>query len=601
MIAAIENCGKPVVAALDGAALGGGFELALGCDARVATSRVVVGLPEVTLGIIPGAGGTQRLPRILGVPRAIRMICSGERISGQAALAAGLVNELATTELKAAAIALARRLNGKKSALRAVTVPPADSAEVEVASREALRAGKNRPAVVAAIEAVRSAASLPIDDALRSERTAFETLRLSREARALRYQFFAEREAARHPRLKDVASRPVARIAVVGAGTMGSGIAIAALDGGYDVLLLEQDKVALERGTARIVEHYRSRVSAGKLDAAWADSALARLESSLDWGRVATADLVIEAVYEDLAVKQEVFRRLDCLARPGAVLATNTSYLDLDAIANATSRPQDVVGLHFFSPAHVMRLLEVVGGAVTSPDVLVTALEVGKRLRKISVLAGNAFGFIGNRIYAAYRKQCEFMIEEGAYPEQVDAALEAYGFAMGPFAVADLSGLDIAWRMRQNTAASRDPAHRYVRIPDILCEAGRLGRKTGGGYYAYDPEGRRKPDPNVRRLIDEASAAKGITRRPLDDDEIQRRAVLAMMNEAARLLAEGVAQRPCDVDVVLTNGYGFPRWEGGVAFNARERGREALGNDLDWLGQLSGPGFVPGDTRYLMD
>ena len=601
VIAAIENCGKPVVAALDGAALGGGFELALGCDARVATSRVVVGLPEVTLGIIPGAGGTERLPRIVGVPRAIRMICSGERLSAQAALAAGLVNELATDELKAAAIAHARRLNGAKSPLRAVAVPTADPVEVEAASRDALRAGKNRPAVAAAIEAVKSAANLPIDEALAGARAAFESLRLSREAHALRYQFFAEREAARHSRLKGVTSRPVARIAVIGAGTMGTGIAMAALEGGYEVLLLEQDQAALERGATRIAEQYRSRVSAGKLAATRADAALARLESSIDWDRVATADLVIEAVYEDLAVKQDVFRRLDGLARPGAILATNTSYLDLDAIANATSRPQDVVGLHFFSPAHVMRLLEVVSGATTAPDVLATALEVGKRMRKIAIIAGNAFGFIGNRIYSAYRKQCEFMIEEGAYPEQVDAALEAYGFAMGPFAVADLSGLDIAWRMRQNTAATRDPAHRYVRIPDILCEAGRLGRKTGRGYYAYDSEGRRSADPDVRRLVDEASAAKGITRRLFNDDEIQRRAVLAMMNEAALLLAEGVAQRPGDVDVVLTNGYGFPRWEGGVAFQARERGHEALGDDLGWLGQLSGPGFVRGHTRYLMD
>ncbi|HJV25872.1 MAG TPA: 3-hydroxyacyl-CoA dehydrogenase NAD-binding domain-containing protein [Aromatoleum sp.] len=601
VIAAIENCGKPVVAALDGAALGGGFEFALGCDARVATPRVVVGLPEVTLGIIPGAGGTQRLPRIVGVPRAIKMICSGERMSGEGAFAAGLVNELAAGDLLTAAIAYARRLNGAKAPLRNVAAPQAEAAEIEAATRDALRAGKNRPAVVAAIESVKAAAKLPIDEALASERAAFESLRLSREAHALRYQFFAERDAARHPRLKGVATRPVARIAVIGAGTMGSGIAIAALEGGYDVLLLEQDEAALGRGATRIVEHYRGRVSAGKLDAARADAALARLETSVDWDRVAMADLVIEAVFEDLGVKQDVFRRLDRLARPGAVLATNTSYLDLDAIANATSRPQDVVGLHFFSPAHVMRLLEVVSGAATAPDVLATALEVGKRLRKISVLASNAFGFIGNRIYAAYRKQCEFMIEEGAYPEQVDAALEAYGFAMGPFAVADLSGLDIAWRMRQNTAGSRDPAHRYVHIPDLLCEAGRLGRKTSGGYYAYDPEGRRKPDPDVGRLIDEASAAKGITRRELDHDEIQRRAVLAMMNEAARLLAEGIAQRPSDVDVVLANGYGFPRWEGGVAFHAREQGEAALGKDLDWLAEVSGPGFVRGDLRYLVD
>ncbi|WP_332669963.1 3-hydroxyacyl-CoA dehydrogenase NAD-binding domain-containing protein [Aromatoleum sp.] len=600
VIAAIENCGKPVVAALDGAALGGGLELALGCDARVATARVVVGLPEVTLGIIPGAGGTQRLPRVVGIPRAIRMICSGERISGEAALAAGLVDEVAAGKLAAAAIAHARGLKGK-SPLRAVAPPPAESAEIEAATRDALRAAKNRPAAIAAIEAVKSAATLPIEEALAKERASFESLRLSREAHALRYQFFAERDAARHPKLKGLAPRPVARVAIIGAGTMGSGIAIAALEGGYDVLLLEQDQAALDRGTARITEHYRSRVSAGKLDARRADATLARLDSSIDWDRVATADLVIEAVYEDLAVKQDIFRRLDRVARAGAILATNTSYLDLDAIANVTSRPQDVVGLHFFSPAHVMRLLEVVSGAATAPEVLAAALGVGKRLRKTCVLAGNAFGFIGNRIYSAYRKQCEFMIEEGAYPEQVDAALEAFGFAMGPFAVADLSGLDIAWRMRQNTASTRDPAHRYVRIPDMLCEAGRLGRKAGGGYYAYGPDGRRKADPEVRRLIDDASAAKGIARRPFDDEEIRRRALLAMTNEAALLLAEGVAQRPSDVDVVLTNGYGFPRWEGGVAFRAWERGEDALADDLDWLGAFSGPGFVRGDMRYLAD
>ncbi len=316
---------------------------------------------------------------------------------------------------------------------------------------------------------------------------------------------------------------------------------------------------------------------------------------------LASADLVIEAVFEDLDVKQQVFARIDGLARPGAVLASNTSYLDQDLIARATRRPQDVIGLHFFSPANVMRLLEVVRGAATASDALATGLAVAKRLRKLPVVTGNAFGFIGNRIYAAYRRQCEFMIEEGAWPEQVDAALEAFGFAMGPFAVADLSGLDIAWRMRQAQAATRDPGARYVHIPDRLCEAGRLGRKTGAGYYLYESGSRgRQVDPAVHALIEQASADKGIVRRALSDEEIQRRALLAMVNEAARLLGEGVARSAGDVDVVLVNGFGFPRWEGGPVFWARERGPKALAQDMDWLAGLSGLGFVCGDLRHVL-
>lgn len=309
---------------------------------------------------------------------------------------------------------------------------------------------------------------------------------------------------------------------------------------------------------------------------------------------------MIEAVFEDLAVKKAVFERLNATARPGAVLASNTSYLDLDAIAAATSRPHDVIGLHFFSPANVMRLVEVVGGRHSDPAAVATGIDTAKRLRKLPVVTGNAFGFIGNRIYAAYRKQCEFMFEEGAYPEQVDDALLVFGFAMGPFAVADMSGLDIAWRMRQAQSATRDPRARYVDIPDRLCELGRLGRKTGAGYYRYDSaqkEGR--PEPVVRALVDRASSDKAISRRPLGEDEIQRRALLAMVNEAALLLAEGVASQPTDIDVVLVNGYGFPRWEGGPVFWARQRSRTGLERDLEWLADLSGPGFLRADLSTL--
>ena len=603
VIAAIEDCGKPVVAALHGAALGGGLELALGCDARVAAPGTVVGLPEVTLGIIPGAGGTQRLPRLVGLPRAVQMICSGERVPAATALAQGIVDALAEGDLRAAAIAHVRRLAGRKQRLRDRPVPVADAAELKQACDAALKAGKRRPAVEAAIAVTTAAATLALDDALADERAVFQRLRSSREAAALRHQFFAERDSARHPSLDGAAPRAVQRVAVLGAGTMGSGIALAALEAGYDVLLLEQDAAALERGANRIHEHFAGRVRTGKVKAAIAAAAEARLQSSLDWARLAEADLVIEAVFEDLAVKRQVFQRIDALARPGAVLASNTSYLDLDAIAAATRRPQDVIGLHFFSPAHVMKLLEVVRGRDSAADALATGLAVGRKLRKLPVLTGNAFGFIGNRLYSAYRKQCEFMVEEGAWPEQVDAALQAFGFAMGPFAVADLSGLDIAWRMRQAQAATRDPAARYVHIPDRLCEAGRLGRKTGAGYYAYPAGGTgHQVDEAVHALIAQCRTDKGITPRPFTDDEIVRRALLALVNEAALLLAEGVAERATDVDVVLPNGYGFPRWEGGPMFRARERGEAALQADLDELAAQSGAGFVRAtNLRPLFD
>ena len=385
---------------------------------------------------------------------------------------------------------------------------------------------------------------------------------------------------------------------------MGTGIAIAALDAGLEVMLLEHDAAALQRGTTRIKEHYAHRVAAGKVSADKVAECESLLHATTDWNALAPIDLVIEAVFEDMAVKREVFARLDKIARPGAILATNTSYLDVDVIAAATARPRDVVGLHFFSPANVMRLVEVVRGAATSPDVLATAVDVAKRLGKLPVVTGNAFGFVGNRIFSAYRRQCEFMLEEGALPDEVDAALEAFGFAMGPFAVADMSGLDIAWRMRQSQAATRDPQARYVRIPDMLCETGRLGRKTGAGYYLYSDgsgKARGQVDTGVHDLIASASAEKRIERRSLSADEIQRRALLAMVNEAALVVAEGVAQEAGDVDVVLLNGYGFPRSEGGPVTWARKRGARALQADLEWLAQRSGPGFVPGDPRHLLE
>jgi 3-hydroxyacyl-CoA dehydrogenase len=565
----------------------------------VALKGTVVGLPEVTLGIIPGAGGTQRLPRLAGIPKAIGMICSGERVPADKALGFGLVDKVVEGDLRQQAIAFAKSLSGKNR-VRDRAVPAAQEADITAASSAALKAGKNRPAVRAAIDAVTATRTLSIDAGLAQERAVFQSLRTSREARALRHQFFAERDSAKHPLLADAKPRAVKKVAVLGAGTMGSGIAIAALDAGLNVLLLERDEAALAKGADRIRSYYAGRVKGGKLGAAQAEERERQLNPSLDWSKLSEADLIIEAVFEDLKVKQDVFRQLDEVARPGAILASNTSYIDLDAIAAATSRPQDVVGLHFFSPAQVMRLLEIVRGAATAPDVLATCLQLAKSLRKVPVVSGNAFGFIGNRIYAAYRRQCEFMIEEGASPQQVDQALEKFGFAMGPFAVADMSGLDIAWRMRQSQAATRDPKARYVRIPDLLCEAGRLGQKTGAGYYRYEQAGSpRQLDPAVDRIIGEARAEKGIAARSLSDEEMTRRVLLTMANEAALLLGEGVAQRASDIDVVLVNGYGFPKWEGGPVFWATELGEEALNKDIDWLAAVSGPGFVRGDMRQL--
>ncbi len=602
VFAAMDASRKPIVAALHGAALGGGLELALACDGRVAALKTVVGLPEVTLGVLPGAGGTQRLPRLTGIAKALELVGTGQRLPAEKAQALGIVDAVATGDLLDAALAQVRALKGTRRRLRDRLPPEEAPGAVEAAERALLRGGRGRPALLAAIESVKNAARLPFDDALAIERAHFIKLRSSTEAYALRHLFFAERQAARLPADVQADPRPCETVAVVGAGTMGRGIAIAALDAGLRVILLDQDAQAAEGGAARVHEYYAGRVAAGKLAAPVAADCGARLRASGDWSALSAADLVIEAVYEDMEVKRQVFGAIDRHARPGAVLATNTSYLDVDAIAAVTRRPQDVLGLHFFSPANVMKLLEVVRGKATAPDVLATGVALGKRLRKTPVTCGNAFGFIGNRIYNAYRKQCEFMLEEGAWPEDVDRALEAFGFAMGPFAVADLSGLDIAWRMRKAQAATRDPRERYVDILDQLCEAGRLGRKAGAGYYRYtDGVKDKASDEQVRAIIEGASRRRGLARTPLSAQAIQRRVMLAMVNEAAHLLREGVAQQPDDIDVVLALGYGFPRWEGGPVFWARRQDLAALQADLQQLAALSGHGFAVADLSPLFN
>jgi 3-hydroxyacyl-CoA dehydrogenase len=596
LIAAIEQSSKPVIAALHGAALGGGFELALGCDARIATPDCLVGLPEVTLGMIPGAGGTQRLPRLVGIPKAIELICSGTRLPATEAFALGAVDTLSSDDLLADAISYARRAH--KCRVADLDVPYADPSALDVAKRHALSKGRNRPAVTEAIEAVLNAQRLPIDEALRIERTVFQRLRESREAAALRYQFFAERAAGKLQVLEGVQAKPIETVGVIGAGTMGSAIAAAFLDAGIPVIVVEQTAAKLSAGYALLSDLYERQVKSGRLDPHVRDRRLANVTVSLSYEDLRSCQMIVEAVFEELQVKLDVLEKLASIAGPQTIIATNTSYLDIDVIAAAHTYPENVCGLHFFSPANVMKLLEIVDAERTSPVTLATALAIAKRLKKIPVVARNSFGFIGNRIYSAYRRQAEFLMEEGASPYDIDSAMEEFGFAMGPFAVADLSGLDIAWRMRKAQAAQRDPAARYVAIPDLLCEQGYLGRKTGAGYYRY-LEGKRQPDPQILDLIIDYRADNQVVTKEFTAEQIQRRLLLAIVNEAALVMAEGVASSEIDIDLAFVNGYGFARWQGGPVFWAKGQNPAQLREDLVDLGVVSGPGVALGDLSVL--
>jgi 3-hydroxyacyl-CoA dehydrogenase len=604
VVSTIQNSRKPVVAAIAGVALGGGLEIALACHQRIALTSARVGFPEINLGLIPGSSGTQLLPRVVGVQAALSILVTGQTLAVNDPLCTGLVSKIVDDALEAEAILQVLQLVDFKNVFHDEIQLPLPSALVDesvVLQRSKLSDRQRmQPAYCAILDAV-SACKLPLDEGLKVERELFLMLLSSKPALALRHLFKSERAASHLPSELNSRPRNVNKIAVIGAGTMGTGIAIAALNSGLDVLLLEQSNEVLDRGRERIRSYYQERAQSGKVKATQAAKIESQLITTIEWTTLDDVDLVIEAVFEDMSVKREVFKKIDEYARQGAVLATNTSYLDIDSIAEATKRPQDVVGLHFFSPANVMKLLEVVQGAKTSTEVLATAMSLGTRLNKTPVLCGNAFGFIGNRIYNAYRRQCEFMLEDGAWPEDVDNALTDMGFAMGPFSVADLSGLDIAWRMRKSQAGTRDPRERYVSILDGLCEQGRLGRKTGAGYFVYS-DGKKSvvSDATVRQLIEQASQDRGLQRRTLSREEIQRRALLAMVNEAALLLAEGVAQRPEDIDVVLTQGYGFPRWEGGAVFWARNQDREKLTADLAQLVHESGYGYQLCNLEVLL-
>ena len=564
VISAIESSEKPVIAAMHGTPLGGGLEVALACHVRVAAPGTRLGLPEIKLGLIPGAGGTQRLPRLIGLDKAMAMILTGDPIPADEALQAGLIDAIVEGDLTAAAVAfarvtvaqgqtpmLARNRDGKRAPWRG-EVEKFDAAAAPYAKR-----ARGRDAPAAAIEALRGALTLPIEEALARERALFLDLVAGEQSKAQRHIFFAEREAAKLPELAGVKPHDIRCAAVIGAGTMGGGIAMCFANAGIPVRVIEANDEALTRGLDAVAKNYRSAAARGSLAADEADARLARISGTTDLAAVADADIVIEAVFEDMSIKQQVFAALDRIAKPGAVLATNTSYLDIDALARGTARSGAMIGMHFFSPANVMRLLEVVRGAATSPATLATALAVGRRIGKIPVVVGVCHGFVGNRMHRVRAVEAERLLLEGALPADVDAALTDFGFPMGPFAAADLAGLDVGWRMRKAQGLSAP-------IADLLCESGRFGQKTGRGFYLYAPDSRTpQPDPEIARLIAAERARRGAAPRAIGKDEIVERLLFAMINEGARILAEGISRRPGDIDVIWVYGYGFPAHRGG--------------------------------------
>ena len=579
VIDAIENFPKPVVAAIHGTALGGGLELALGCHARVAARDARLGLPEVKLGLLPGGGGTQRLPRAVGAVKALRMIVSGEPVTATQALDDGLVDAMADGDLTDAAVAHARSMAdaGKSRRLRDEDVKLAgDRAAFEATATDLTRRARRMRAPHACVEAARAALDLPFDEGMARERALFEELMAGDQSKAQRYLFFAEREAAKLTGpAADAKPRAIARAAVIGAGTMGTGIALALADSGIRVTLLETSDEALQRGLGTIGKTYADAVKRGKLDASEAARREALIKGGIGLEQVTGAELVIEAVFEDLALKQKIFAGLGRQAGDQAILATNTSYLDVDAIAAASGRPALVAGMHFFSPANVMRLVEIVRGRETAPEVLATLVALARRLGKVPVVVGNCHGFVGNRMLRQRNIAAERLMLEGATPEQIDAAMVEFGFAMGPLAATDLAGLDIGWRMRKAAGLRAE-------IADALCEAGRLGQKSGRGFYRYEPGSRTPlPDPDVETLIREKASELGVAQRAMGAEEIVERLLLPMINEGARILEEGVAARASDIDVIWANGYGWPVWRGGPMHYADRLGLSTVRDRLN--------------------
>ena len=596
VIEVIENSSKPVVAAIHGTALGGGLELALGAHFRVATKDAKLGLPEVKLGLLPGAGGTQRLPRAVGPELAVKMIVGGDPIGAADALKNGLIDEVVDGEPAVGGEAFARKVLAEKRPLRKLrdddsklAAAKADKSIFTNAAAAANKRNRGLEAPLAAAEAVSHSLDQPFDQALKSERDLFLKLMNGEQSKAQRYAFFAEREAAKVAGVPDgTKARDVKQVAIIGAGTMGGGIAMSFANAGIPVTLIETGDEQLKRGLGVMQKNYEATAARGGIPADAPAKRMGLIKGVVGIENVKDADLIIEAVFETMAIKKEVFGKLDQFAKPGAVLATNTSYLDINAIAAMTKRPQDVLGMHFFSPANVMKLCEIVRGEKTAPDALMTAVAVAKRIAKVPVVVGVCDGFVGNRMLAARGKQAEKFLFEGALPQQVDAVLTKFGMPMGPFAMGDLAGLDIGWRSRQDRGIKSE-------IADAICEAGRFGQKTGKGYYKYEAGSRAPlPDPEIEKLIEETTAKLGLKRRAISDEEILERLMYPMINEGARILEEKIAARPSDIDVVWLYGYGWPIYRGGPMFYADSVGLKTIAERLSFYAkQTNDPSLEP--------
>jgi 3-hydroxyacyl-CoA dehydrogenase len=586
LIREVESSAKPVIAAIGGICMGGGLELAMGCHYRVGVAGGRIALPEVKLGLLPGAGGTQRLPRLLGAEAALNMIVSGATIASEKLRGTPLFDAFGDGDLLQSALTFARRVIAEKLGRAQVRdlkleLPNAE-AYFQFARNMVKTAAGPYPAPLACVEAVAAAVEKPFEAGLKRERELFAALMLSPESAALRHVFQAERAASHILGVPpDTPVRPIARTGVIGAGTMGGGITMSLINAGLPVMLLETTQEALDRGLANIRRNYQGALRKGTLTEASLGERLALITPTLDYALLRDVDLVIEAVFESMEVKRQVFETLDGVIRTGAILASNTSALNLDEIANFTRRPQDVIGLHFFSPANVMRLLEVVRGAKTANDVLATAMRLSKSMGKIAVVSQDCDGFIGNRMLARYGAAAHDLIMAGALPQQVDAALQDFGMAMGPFRVGDLAGLDIGWALRKRRAAEF-PGRDFSNVADVLCEAGRFGQKTGAGWYRYAPGSRNPiPDPEVTAIIEQYRRKKGVAPRAVSAAEIVERCIYALINEGARIIEDGIAQRSSDIDLVYLNGYGFPAYRGGPMFFADQTGLHDIARGLE--------------------
>lgn len=579
----IEASPLLVVASLHGVSLGGGLEVALACHYRLAQPSARVGLPEVHLGILPGAGGTQRLPRLTGAEKAVEAITTGRHIGATEALDLGIVDRVTEGTPEDVGLAYTRELLDSDAPRRPVSeMPGPDAIDWDATYDAVLKKGRGQISPATAVRAIQASSELPFDKGLARERELFMELMNTDQRKGLIHAFFNERAVSNLPELKGVEPRALQTIGVIGGGTMGAGIATACLLSGFNIVLIEMSDDAGKAAHERIAGNLKGALKRGKItEEKYKALTTLALEISVSYDSLKDADLVIEAVFEDMDVKRDVFGKLDAVCKPGCVMASNTSYLDVNEIASSTSRPADVIGLHFFSPAHVMKLLEIVVADKTAPEVVATGFALGKALGKISVRAGVCDGFIGNRILATYRTAADHMVLDGASPYQIDKALTDFGFAMGPFAVADLAGLDIGWATRKRKAPDRHPDERVPTYIDRLCEQGHFGQKTGQGYYIYE-EGKRagKPNPEITRLIKEEQRERGITPRDFSDDEILRRYMCAMANESAMVVGEGIARRPLDVDMVLLFGYGFPRYWGGPLKWADIQGLDTVLTDI---------------------